>query len=104
MSVCQVPPWGLMILLQCAVKLLQDSDRSRSISGYLTCLIIFVIRINLLLLCAEQKHFVYGFLQESMRRNISTRTDFLDNEKISEERNMSEFISETLNEEKLADL
>ena len=31
------------------------------ISGYQTCLIIFVIRLTLLLVCAEMKHFANGF-------------------------------------------
>ena len=57
----------LSILLLCAVTLLQDSDHSRPISGYQTCLIIFVIHVTLLLVCAELKHFAYGFSQESMR-------------------------------------
>ena len=85
------------------MKLLQDSDRSRPISGYQTCLIIFVIRVTLLLVCAELKHFAYGFLQESMRGNSDTKTDVPDNETSIGERNMTEFISETLNEEKLVE-
>ena len=86
------------------MKLLQGSDRSRPISGYQTCSIIFVIRVTLLLVCAELKHFAYGFSQESMRRNSGAKTNFPDNETSSEERDITEFISETLNAEKLVEL
>ena len=67
----------LSILLSCAVKLLQDCDRSRPISGYQTCLIIFVIRVILLLVCAELKHFAYGFSHESMHRNSGAKLKML---------------------------
>ena len=83
------------------MKLVQDSDRSRPISGYQTCLIICVIRVTLLLMCAELKHFAYGFSQESMRSSSGAKTDFPDSEPSTRERNMTEFISETLNEEKV---
>ena len=59
----------LSILLLCAVTLLQDSDRSRPVPGYQTCLILFVTHVTLLLVCAKLKNCAYGFSQESMRRN-----------------------------------
>ena len=60
----------LSILLLCAVKLLQDSDRSRPVPGYQTCLILFVAHVTLLLVCAKLRHLLMAFRKRACAETV----------------------------------